>query len=378
MPVKNTGKEGTMRSRLMDFLACPECRSNLRLTVFEEDGDEVVAGRLDCGGCKHDYPVIGGVPRLLPDTLSGAIRKYHPEYFARYGQRQANSKAAGVEARTLEFFTMQRPELHDAQTDPARIRAVEHSLDVRIPQGRGLGGQVGLDAGCGEGRYVHVLTRYGAEVVGMDLGNSVDYAYAWNRGNANAHIVQGSIYQPPFRPGVFDFFLSIGVLHHLPDPGAGFQALVSVVRAGGTAYIWVYGMEGMSLVYRLSHLVPLRRYTSRLSPRLTRAIAVPVATALHLLVFEPVRLLEKTPAASMVHPQLHELAALPFNVKVAEVHDRLGAPVTHFPTAAEVQGWLDVSGFVDTVVERTEGGRGWTAHGTLPLTIHEPAAQVRQ
>jgi hypothetical protein len=35
----------------------------------------------------------------------------------------------------------------------------------------------------------------------------------------------------------------VGVLHHLPDPGAGFKSLVSKVKPGGHVSAWIYGAE---------------------------------------------------------------------------------------------------------------------------------------
>jgi uncharacterized protein YbaR (Trm112 family) len=44
---------------LLDILACPNCRSELRV--------EEVAAELVCTGCGYAYPVRDGIPTLLID-----------------------------------------------------------------------------------------------------------------------------------------------------------------------------------------------------------------------------------------------------------------------------------------------------------------------
>ena len=58
-----------MRKDLMDILACPMCKSELELTVDEEEGDEVLKGSLFCAKCDERYPIDDGIPNLLPPNL---------------------------------------------------------------------------------------------------------------------------------------------------------------------------------------------------------------------------------------------------------------------------------------------------------------------
>ena len=51
--------------------------------------------------------------------------------------------------------------------------------------------------------------------------------------------------------GPFDYIDCCGVLHHLPDPAAGLQALLSVLAPGGGMGIMVYAPHGRTGVYML-------------------------------------------------------------------------------------------------------------------------------
>lgn len=54
-----------MKRDLLDILACPMCRSPLRLDAPDGGGD-VEAGTLVCTGCGERYPIQDGIPNLLP------------------------------------------------------------------------------------------------------------------------------------------------------------------------------------------------------------------------------------------------------------------------------------------------------------------------
>src|SRR5207248_751285 len=77
-----------------------------------------------------------------------------------------------------------------------------------------------------------------------------DVAYGHLRRLPNAHAVQASIYELPFRPGTFDFVFSIGVLHHLPDPQRGFDSIVPLATPGGRVLAWLYAFEGNEFFVR--------------------------------------------------------------------------------------------------------------------------------
>ena len=49
-------------------LCCPFDRSALRLVILEKDtAGNVLEGELSCGACTRRYPIIAGIPVLVPD-----------------------------------------------------------------------------------------------------------------------------------------------------------------------------------------------------------------------------------------------------------------------------------------------------------------------
>ena len=57
-----------MNRDLVEMLACPECGGLLSLTCAKEDNQKVETGTLDCS-YGISYPIIKGIPRLLPKSL---------------------------------------------------------------------------------------------------------------------------------------------------------------------------------------------------------------------------------------------------------------------------------------------------------------------
>ena len=58
-----------MKKDLMEILACPICKGELKLEVKEEDSKEVITGTLKCPKCSEGYPIKDAIPNLLPPEL---------------------------------------------------------------------------------------------------------------------------------------------------------------------------------------------------------------------------------------------------------------------------------------------------------------------
>jgi arsenite methyltransferase len=101
-----------------------------------------------------------------------------------------------------------------------------------------------LDAGCGLGRETLRMAKANRQglVVGLELSECVDEAaqHARRQGVKNAFYVQADLMVPPFKPRVFEFVFSEGVLHHTPDTHQAFKALVALLGNDGEIAFYVY------------------------------------------------------------------------------------------------------------------------------------------
>jgi SAM-dependent methyltransferase len=227
--------------------------------------------------------------------------------------------------------------------------------------------EVVLDAGCGIGRHSFFAAEYGArDVVAMDLSNAVETARDVLVGHDNAHVVQGDILKPPLRAGVFDLAYSIGVLHHLPDPEAGFASMARVVKDGGTAFAWVYGYENNGVV---RHVIdPLRRHiTTKLRPSLMRVIGLPLAIAFHGVVKGVYRPLRRTKALRLLPlgAYIASLSSFSFRQNYNIVFDQLVAPTAHYLRRDEFEAWFRRAGLTDIEIS-SRNGNSWRGRGRRP------------
>ncbi len=101
-----------------------------------------------------------------------------------------------------------------------------------------------LEVGIGIGGTADALARsQDCELVGMDLGYAVDQARRYFGHNPRLHIVQGSVFAPPFSPGTFDVVYSHGVLHHTYSTHSAFKHIAKLPKKDAMLYVWVYSQQ---------------------------------------------------------------------------------------------------------------------------------------
>ncbi len=106
-----------------------------------------------------------------------------------------------------------------------------------------------LDAGCGTGVGTDYLVHLNpeAQVTAIDLSSgalTVARERCQRSGADRVDFHHLSIYDVGQLEGEFDWINCVGVLHHLPDPKRGIQALASKLAPGGLIHIFVYGELG--------------------------------------------------------------------------------------------------------------------------------------
>src|SRR5437763_15668463 len=97
----------------------------------------------------------------------------------------------------------------------------------------------------------------------MDLSSAVEATAKTIARFPNADVVQGSIRDPPFREGAFDFCYCIGVQQHTPDPPRAVRTLVARLRSGGGFALTAYGRRPWT---KSSPNYLLRPLTRRMNP----------------------------------------------------------------------------------------------------------------
>jgi SAM-dependent methyltransferase len=233
-----------------------------------------------------------------------------------------------------------------------------------------IAGQSVLEMGFGNGSLLlHMGAMGPARLSGIELGDT----HEQTRRNLR-HLPDGMLELhrgdlTKARLGEFDLVYCIGVLHHLDDPRAGFEAVLRHTRPGGRFHCWVYAREGNEVVI---HLVdPIRRVACRLPWWVTKyGVALPLALPYYAYA-NAVRAAAEGPkplrevAAKLPLSRYSQWIArrsFPFFHHVA--FDQLVTPRTHYLARAEVEAMLahpDVDPAGTYLVQRN--GNSWKFGG---------------
>lgn len=125
-----------------------------------------------------------------------------------------------------------------------------------------------LDAGCGTGVSTEYLVHLNsnAHVTGIDLSAGA-LAVARERCQRSqaerADFYHLSLYEVEQLPGQFDLINCVGVLHHLPDPVRGLQALARKLAPGGLMHIFVYAELGRWEIRLMQQAIALLQGSTR-------------------------------------------------------------------------------------------------------------------
>jgi SAM-dependent methyltransferase len=334
-----------MRKDALEYLACPSCSATLDLTSGSSQASDghVMEGELVCRvrGCR--YFIRQGVPVLLTSQVAAA----------------SSETAARFDTQWKHWR-----QLHDYYE--------RQFLEWIEPITRAdFAGRTVIEGGCGKGRHTALVGGFGPRaLVALDLGESAFVAFENTRQLPNVHVAMGDLGAPPVGR-VFDLGFSVGVLHHLPDPAAGFASLVSRVREGGRMVVWVYGQENNEWITR--YVDPLRTtLTSKLpAPALRAASALPAA-ALWAAIRGVYRGATGGVRARLPYAEYFaSLRDFPFQEIHNIVFDQLVTPVAHYLPEAEVQRWF-ATGFRDVTI-RWKGRYSWTGVGTVASAARSSA-----
>jgi SAM-dependent methyltransferase len=315
-----------LKEKLRQYLVCPACARSLELFVESAEQQEIMEGALRCNACAVSFPIQTGIPRFANLTEVESDKRataagfgWQWQHFTQEDSRYADQFLGWIAPVTPEFFR----------------------------------GKVVLEGGCGKGRHTQLAARWGArDVIGIDLSVAVETAFAATRSLPNVHIIQADIYRLPLARK-FDYAFSVGVLHHLPDPRAGFLSLASKVKSGGLLSAWIYGAENNEWITRFVN--PVReRITSRIDQRALLHLSKIPAACLFVatkLVYGPLNRNGSSVAKHLFYNDyLKAIAPFGWREQHTIVFDHLVAPTAFYISRDEFEDWWRAAGARDVTI----------------------------
>jgi len=169
------------------------------------------------------------IPRLTPvtDDVSRLVQKqYEENSYPRWVKLPPGATTISINSYLRKRFPFSQFKLMDS------VDKMDGGIEILI-------------AGCGTGQHsIATAQRYkGAKVLAVDLSmTSLCYAKRKTQeaGLKNIEYVQADIMHLSTPGRTFDVIESVGVLHHLADPLAGWRKLLSLLRPGGFMRLGFY------------------------------------------------------------------------------------------------------------------------------------------
>ena len=271
------------------MLCCPQSKAACELVELETaiiDGvQDIVSGILLAKGQPHIYPILFGVPIMLPKCVpQNFIDRFAEALVAKQiiippNQIEQDHSTFSFSDEWSSFYELglQRTWGHTVE-ERVEVLLLELALPRSIFPGKIL-----LDAGCGNGQLTEAISDLGCLTVGMDYAESI-YRAESRRTSQSVHYVRGDVSMPPFRNESFDIVYCSGVLHHTRSTAESFKALSNTVKTGGTYHAWVYRWTTlfMPMLYNVITEI-LRTFISRASTKTRRTVTKYFTLIIHKL-----------------------------------------------------------------------------------------------
>lgn len=211
-----------------------------------------------------------------------------------------------------------------------------------------------LDVGCGTGRWTKYLAPKVGFIEAVDPSNAIFAADKLLTNVENVRLSKASIETLPFPDETFDFVMSIGVLHHIPNTKKALIDCVKKVKKGGYFFVYLYynldrrGSFYKSL-FQLSNL--LRKGVSKLPGKIKHFFCDVLAIIFYMPFILTGRLFNFLGFKDLARRMpLHGYQNRSFFMIRNDALDRFGTRLEQRFSAKEIIGMMQDAGLTDIVI----------------------------
>jgi ubiquinone/menaquinone biosynthesis C-methylase UbiE len=205
-----------------------------------------------------------------------------------------------------------------------------------------------IDIGCGTGRWSEYFLEKTGFIEAVDPSDAILVADKLLGSADNVRLTKASVDTLPWPDNTFDFAMSVGVLHHIPDTKKALINCVKKVKKGGYFYVYLYyKLDNRSSFFKFFFGIAdiIRRIVSRFPPSLKKLFCDILAVIAYL----PFVLLAKVFFALgfkkfATKIPLSAYANKDFYIIRNDCLDRFGTKLEHRFTKAEVEEMMREAG----------------------------------
>ncbi len=243
-----------MRHSVTDELACPACRSDLRIDEISSRGDDCVEGFINCEACGRTYPILGGVAIMMNDfagyasqrakTLGGWLLESRSDKMKRFLKENARRVRKAPQDRYeaggawfAPYLEMRSPhssvDRHFAGLVRGRNFQDFYSEVAQLVTDKFAAGRTCLEVGCATGNLSTEMTGKLGFVFGVDRSfGLISEARKRNHTKKAEFLVADSL-APPFHGRTLDLAVSLNLLD-LVKPEAFLSHIRDLLVDGGS------------------------------------------------------------------------------------------------------------------------------------------------
>ena len=215
-----------------------------------------------------------------------------------------------------------------------------------------------IDIGSGSGRIVNMLLDSGAaHVTAVEPSQAMSVVKentAKRSGQVTYLQVPGD--QLPSDLGA-DLAVSIGVIHHIPEPKPVIKAMHDALRSGGQILIWLYGAEGNRLY--LMFALPIRVLTQRMPDKMLWGFSAFLSWFLSAYI----AICKAVPFLPMRNYMKNVVGKWTPEVRKVTIYDQLNPAYAKYYSRKDAIALLEGEGFTNVQAYHRHG-YSWTVIGT--------------
>jgi SAM-dependent methyltransferase len=223
-----------------------------------------------------------------------------------------------------------------------------------------LHGKRVAEIGSGTGRIVRMLLAAGAaHVTAVEPSRAMSVLKRnTERDAARITYLESRGDELPPEPQ-HDAIVSIGVLHHIPDPKPAVAAAFQALKPGGWMLAWLYGREGNAAYLGL--VLPIRKLTTKLP----HAVLVPICRCLNVLLAIYIWLARRLPVP-LGRYMTEVIGRFSAEKRYLVIYDQLKPAYAKYYRREEALRLFEEAGFTDVKLYHRHG-YSWTVFGRRPV-----------